>query len=88
MGREWEGSRAHAFNRQRDDARDAMKSHLNHDIAMYQRQIDEKISELQQEGNNLQTIGAMAKGAESLLTQGKKGLDAFDHQLVQIRRRM
>ncbi|TGA99850.1 hypothetical protein E4665_02570 [Sporolactobacillus shoreae] len=58
MGGEWEGSRARAFNRKRDDARDAMKNHLSHDLALYQQRIDDQMAILKREGNHLQTIGA------------------------------
>lgn len=88
IGGEWEGFRARAFDRKQDDARDAMKTHLSYDLALYQQRIKDQMAILKQEGNHLQNIGAMAKDAESLLAQGKKGWDAFDHQCVQIRRRM
>lgn len=88
IGREWEGSRARAFDRKRADARDAMRTHLSHDLALYQQRIEDQMAILKQEGNHLQTIGAMVKDAEHLLAQGKKGWDAFDHQLIQIRRLM
>lgn len=88
LGADWQGTRAHQFDAERQKAKDRMKFHLTEDVDLYFQQIEAKIGQLKTEHDTLQAIGSAARGIEALAKASTHETKTLEHQLAALKGRM
>ena len=88
LGAAWTGTRADAFNEDRDAASEKLNAILNVDFEGYIRAIEVEISLLESKMSVLVSLGFAANEVGDLINQGEEMVDAAQEKLTALSRRV